>query len=137
VQLRGIQAQLVGVEAGIIANGANVIFNTVTNDQSLNVNYNPATGEFTITGVGNYFVSWWVAADGAGAAITVSFEVELNGGAGIIGSSPIVSGQVNGTALVTVGATPAVLTLVNTTGDGVFIAATPVQANIVIIEVAV
>ena len=113
-----------------------MIFDTVVEDQSLNINYNAGTGVFTITAPGNYYVTWWVATDGAGAAIEVSFGVSLNGGPGIIGSSPIVSGQVNGSALIVVGATPATVALVNATGDTVFIPNTTVQANILIAEVA-
>jgi hypothetical protein len=60
-----------------------------------------------------------------------------DGGAGIIGSSPIVTGQVSGSALITVGATPAILTLVNETGQTVNIPNIPVQANIIITEVVI
>ena len=45
------------------------------------------------------------------------------------------AGQLSGSALITIGAPPATLTLVNLTGDNVFLPETPVQANIVIIEV--
>lgn len=136
VQLRGLQTDLIGGGGTIIADGANVIFDTVLNDQSLNINYNAATGVFTITAVGNYLVSWWFAADGAAAATSVSFDLQLNGGTGSIGSSPIVSGVVTGNALITVGAVPATLALVNVTGDTVFVAPTLVQASLVITELA-
>jgi hypothetical protein len=69
--------------------------------------------------------------------MNISFGIELNGGAGILGSSPIVTGQVNGSALVTVGAAPAVLALVNETGETVGFGTTPVQANILITEVVI
>ncbi len=114
-----------------------MIFDTVLNDQSLNISYGVGTGIFTVTAPGNYYVTWWVDTDGAEEATTVSFGISLNGGPGILGSSPIVSGQLNGSALVTVGAVPATIELVNATGDNVFIPLTPVQANIVIIEISV
>jgi hypothetical protein len=136
VQLRGLQTDLVGGGGTTIADGANVLFDTVPNDQSLNINYDAATGVFTITAVGNYLVSWWFAADGAAAATSVSFDLQLNGGTGSIGSSPIVSGVVSGNALITVGAVPATLALVNVTGDTVFVASTLVQASLVITELA-
>jgi hypothetical protein len=66
----------------------------------------------------------------------VEFTVQVNGGGGASASSPIVTGQINGTAFVSVGAIPATIQLVNTTGQTVFYATTPVVANIVIIEVA-
>lgn len=128
---------MIGAAGGTIATGATVIFDTVLNDQSLNISYGVGTGIFTVTAPGNYYVTWWVDTDGAEEATTVSFGISLNGGPGILGSSPIVSGQLNGSALVTVGAVPATIELVNATGDNVFIPLTPVQANIVIIEISV
>jgi hypothetical protein len=121
---------------GTIAPGANVVFDTIINDQSLDLGYNPGTGIFTISGIGNYYVSWWVATDGAEAATSINFDLVLNGSTVSTTSSPIVTGQVSGTALITVGATPATLALVNTTGETVFIANTAVQANFVIVETA-
>ena len=120
-----------------IPDGGTVIFNSMVNDQSLNINYSLVTGQFTILAAGNYFVTWWVDTDGAEEQITVSFGLSLNGGPPNVGVSPIVTGQLNGSALVTVGAAPATLQLVNATGDNVFIPLTPVQANIVIVEVSV
>lgn len=133
--LGGIQAQLDDAEVTILPNGDNVIFNTVLNDQSPNIDYDTTTGEFTITQPGNYLVNWWVAVDGAGPATTISFAVALNNIPYSIASSPIVSDQLSGDALVTVAAVPTVVTLINFTGEDAFIAGTPVQANIVITEV--
>ena len=62
--------------------------------------------------------------------------LRLNGGPPISGTSPIVTGQLNDSVLVTVGATPAILHLVSATGDTVFIPLTPVQPNIIIFEVS-
>ncbi|WP_083258956.1 collagen-like protein [Cellulosilyticum sp. I15G10I2] len=135
VQLSGIQAQLSASPLGIVDDGDNVIFDTVTNDQSANITYSLITGVFTISATGNYYVNWWVAADGAGVATTVSFGISVDGGPGILGSSPIVAGQVTGSALVTVAAVPATIELVNNTGATVGYGNTPVQANIVITEV--
>ena len=135
-QVGGIQAELTGAGGEILADGANVIFDNVVNDQSTAIDYNAATGEFTITRPGNYLVSWWFAADGAGPAITVDFAVAVNGVPYAIASSPIVSAQISGDALVTVTTVPTVITLVNVTNEGVFIPMTTVQANIVITEIA-
>ena len=117
-------------------NGANVLFNVVLNDQSINISYNSATGVFTLNGNGNYYVSWWVATSGAGASSTVSFDAVFNGSSIVRSSSPVVTGQVNGSALITVGAVPATFSLANSTGQTVTYANTPVQANIVILETA-
>ena len=112
-----------------------MLFDTVVNDQSPNISYNAGTGEFTISAAGNYKISWWVATNGAGAATLVTFGIVLDAGAPVSGTSPLLTGQVIGYALVTVTTTPGVLSLVNETGDVVFFANTPLQADIVIEEV--
>jgi hypothetical protein len=131
----GVQAQLDNAGGGVLANGSDVAFNTVLNDQSADISYNPVTGSFTITKPGNYLVSWWFATNGAGSATTVSFAVEVNGVPYSTASSPIVSGQLSGNALVTVTTAPAAITLVNVTGDAVFIPTTLVQSGFVVTEI--
>jgi hypothetical protein len=111
------------------------MFNTVTNDRTADISYNPGTGVFTITAPGNYYVSWWVAVDGSDGPINLAFAVELNDAGGVIGTAPTVTGQINGSALITVTITPASVTLINVTGASVVLADTTVQANMVIIEV--
>ncbi len=135
-QLRGIQVQLTDAGNTFVDSGNPVLFNNVINDQSLNVNYNELTGEFTINEEGNYYVTWWVATDGAGPSTTISFAVEVNGSLNILGSTPIVTGQVTGSAFVAVGATPATIRLVNLTADDTMFANTPVQANMIITEIS-
>lgn len=131
-ELEGIQVELTDAGGGVIADGQNVLFNTVLNDQSNNISYNPGTGEFIITRPGNYVVSWWTAPDGAEAATSVSFAVAVNGVPYSTASSPIVSVQMSATALVTVTTVPATISLVNVTGAGVFVPTIPVQAGMVI-----
>lgn len=134
-QLRGIQAQLIDGAGVTIADGDPVIFNAVLNDQSLNISYSAKTGRFTIRQPGSYFVTWWIAAKGAEASC-VSFGVSLNGGSPVTGVLPDAAGQLTGSALLMAGAGPSTVALVNTTGAGVTIPATGVQANILILEAA-
>ena len=107
----------------------------MVNDQSANISYNAGTGEFTITAAGNYEVIWWVATFGAGTATEIALGVSLDGGPEVIGTSPSLTGQVVGHALITVTTTPATVTLNNVTGDSVFFAGTSVQADMLIEEV--
>jgi hypothetical protein len=120
-----------------VANGSPVIFNTVVNDQSINISYNTVTGVATITATGIYYVSWWISTDGAGPSTYVEFSTQINGSGGIPADSPIVTGQLNGSALVTVGAVPATVQIINTTGQDVFYGTTPVIAHMIILEVSV
>lgn len=134
--LQGYQAQLQGSPAEFIADGDNVIFDTVIADQSDNVSYNAATGEFTLTGAGNYFISWWVTTDGSTGPVNMVFGVLVNGSTVALGNSPIVTGQVNGNAFITVGDLPVTVTLTNLTGADVLYANIPAQANITILTVS-
>jgi len=129
----GIQAELVGAGGGTIPDGGNVLFDNVLNNQS-GISYNPATGLFTITSRGNYFVAWWTAPDGAGSATNISFAVAVNGVPYSTASSPIVSGQMAANAFVTINTVPSTISLVNVTGDDVFVPIIPVQAGIVITQ---
>lgn len=134
-QFRGIQAKLTECCATIITNENKVMFDTISNDQSLNVNYNSTTGEFLITRPGNYNVSWWVVTDGASETTTVAFSLMLNGSEISKVTSPNVTGQVVGNSLISVGAVPAVITLANSSASDIRFAEADVQANMLITEV--
>jgi hypothetical protein len=114
-----------------------LIFDVLLNDQSPAISYDVLTGEFTISQVGNYFVTWWIATNGSGQDTDVHFTVSVGGVLYSMGASPIVTGQLSGSALITVSSTPTIVTLVNTSADIVSIATTPTQANIVILELSV
>ncbi|MGB8451408.1 MAG: DNRLRE domain-containing protein [Anaerocolumna sp.] len=134
-ELEGIQAQLQGDPGGIIVNNANVMFDTVIIDQAANISYNAATGEFTISGDGNYYVNWWVATDGSAGPVNMVFALLSDGAPIATGNSPIVTGQVDGDAFLSVSGSPVTVTLVNQTGAAVLYGDIPVQANISIITV--
>ncbi|HBE84456.1 MAG TPA: hypothetical protein DDW53_01640, partial [Lachnoclostridium sp.] len=133
-QLRGFDLQLTGGTS--VANGSPVIFNTILNNQSINISYNTSTGIVTLNAEQNYYISWWVSTDGAGPSTYVEFTLQINGSSGVSSSSPIVTGQLSGMALITVGAIPSTIALVNTTGQTVSYGATPVMAHMVIFEVS-
>ncbi len=128
----GIQAELVDAGGGIIADGTNVMFDNVVNDQSNYISYNATTDEFTITKRVNDTVSWWAAPDGAGPATTIDLVVAVDGVPYSTASSPIVSDEMATCALVTVDTVPATILLVNVTGEDIFVPLTTVQAGIVI-----
>ncbi|WP_171903868.1 hypothetical protein [Cellulosilyticum sp. I15G10I2] len=104
------------------------------NNQSPNISYNVGTGEFTISAEGNYYVSWWVAIDGTSGPATVRFDLDLDG-VGITGVTAVPTGQISGIALITVGVTPAIVQLINTTGGDVALVTGIPQASIVISEI--
>ncbi|HBD00444.1 MAG TPA: hypothetical protein DC053_15560, partial [Lachnoclostridium sp.] len=108
----------------------------ILNNQSLNISYNTSTGVATLNAEQNYYVSWWVTTNGAGSSSFVEFSLEINGSSGIASCSPLVTGQLSGITLITVGAIPSTIALVNTTGQTVNYGATPVQAHMTIFQVS-
>ena len=111
-----------------------MIFTAIVNDASPNITYSAVTGEFTITATGNYYVHWWVATDGAEAATSISFGIDVDAVSTAVSSSPIVTGQISGDAFLTIGTVPATVQLINRTGSTVTLADIPVRASLVIVE---
>ena len=128
--------QLVGGGQSLIPPGGNIIFDTAINAQSPDISYDPLSGLFTVNQPGNYFISWWVATDGAGASTNLWFSVQVSALSPVPGATPIVTGQLNGSAFVTVSSAPATVGLLNTTANTIALASTPVQANLVILQIS-
>ncbi|HHT37893.1 MAG TPA: hypothetical protein GXZ95_00570 [Mollicutes bacterium] len=133
--LVGLQVQLTD-ETAIIENDSPIIFNTLFNDVTDAVSYNPATGLFTITETGNYYIDWWVAVDGSPVAITIDVSLVTSNGVVATSSSPILSGVVTGSTLISVTEAPITFRLVNTTGNEIFIGNTTVKANLTVVYLA-
>ncbi len=115
-----------------VTNTSNVIFNTVQNSVGTNISYNTTTGEFTISGEENYYVSWWIATNGASSSSTVEFELRLDGTRTATSGSLYTQGIISGDAIVTVSTAPGTLTLINNSADTVFFAGLSIQATLVI-----
>jgi len=118
---------------GAILNGTNIIFDTVILNTSNEITYDDTTGIFTINSPGRYLVNWWVGVDGASQLTSVVFSAE-SGATSISGSSPsgVTTLQLYGQGLFDLSSVPATFSLVNNTGDTVFLGASIVQADIVI-----
>lgn len=140
VALSGLQMQLQGSSSGTVNNNSNILFDTTINSASPDILYNAGIGTFFINRAGNYYVSWWVNADGAQAETSVVFGIRIiSGGSGTFLSSspePIVTLQLNGSALITVTNTPTTFSLFNNTGAPVNYGASAIQANLTIIQVS-
>ncbi|MPQ63595.1 collagen-like protein, partial [Clostridium estertheticum] len=136
-QLRGLQVQLQDPEAVSVAPGATVIFDTTINDLSAFLSYNNITGEITITQTGVFYINWWVSTDGIGGGTdtVITFAITTSAGDNINTSSPILTGQVSGNALISVAASPVTLQLVNATDGTIGFGATPIKADLTIFNV--
>lgn len=134
--LNGIQLQLIGNRGSKIGVNETVLFDSAVNDQSTDISYNPLTGEFTISKTGNYFVSWWIASEGTDIDNFIQFSIITDTLGKTTGATPLVTGQVSGSALLTIDTVPTVLTLKNTSINNITFAETSVQANIVILQIS-
>lgn len=132
----GMQVQLTGVGDTTVANGSNVIFNSILTNLSPNISYNSTTRVFTVLKAGVYYIDWWVNTDGAAEATTVLFNIVTSTGATIGASSPspTVSLQLNGNALVYLPEN-ATFSLVNNSGATVTYALSQIQANLSVMKV--
>jgi hypothetical protein len=85
---------------------ARVQYDTLINDQSVNVDFDFTDYVFEVAEVGTYLVQWWASTDGSGASPIIQFGVAVNFGDATQrineGCSPIVTGQVSGMTLVTI-----------------------------------
>ena len=135
--VNAFQVQLQGSSGGTIADGTNVIYDTVILNATTNnaITYDSTTGFFTINERGIYYVSWWQNADGAEEATNIIFAAE-SGATSIaaVSVSPLVTLQLKGQALFNITSTPATFSLVNRTGNTVFLGQSPIQADLTIIK---
>lgn len=131
--MAGVQYQLIS-EITVIEDGEPVIFNTLIENTSSSVSYDAVTGVFTLAENGVYFVTWSLSTSGAGPSSYVELSLELSGGSTIPYAVMLPLTQISSSAVINVTAAPQTLTLVNTTGEDVFVDLTNVQANITIIH---
>ena len=137
-QLRGLQVQLQDPDIISIAPGDPVIFDTIINDLSAFMSY--SAGVITITQSGVFYINWWVSSDGigGGADVFIRFAIITSSGDNIQASSPILTGQISGNALISIIASPALpvtLQLVNATDGTIAFGPTPIKADLTIVNV--
>jgi len=135
VEIFGIQAKLLNHPNSDIADDAPIIFDTVSEQIGTGISYNETTGVFTISQNGYYLASWWVALDGSTITTGANFSLNVNGISHSTGASPIVTGQLSGSALVVVDAGPVTITLTNESGEPMNLEDVYAQANITILAI--
>ncbi len=136
MQLRGIEIQLQDA-ASDLAPGAPVIFDTIVSSQSAFISYDDSTGEITIDQTGLFYINWWVSVDGimGGTDTVPTFSITSSGGDNIMASSPNVTNQISGNALIQVSASPLTLQLENATDGTIAFAVVPIKADLTIVHV--
>ena len=148
LRLRGVEATLTAGSGGTVANGFPIPFNNLVSNNAIGASF--VTGAITLNRSGTYLVNWWVAmgetedaeaangqtATTGGAAPELSFSAALNGNIVSGSYAPSGTGQISGSALVTVMNTPSTLQVVNSSGGNVLLAQTSVQAGVTVTQLA-
>lgn len=134
IPLNGVQVQLQGGAGALLGNRCGVLFDSEINKPGSGISYNSQTGIFILPANKSFYAAWWVAVDGTEFSSNVEFAILLNNKIAAISSSPLVTCQLSGTALIPGGSDPGALSLINVSGSTVRYAASTAQANMVIIE---
>ena len=112
-ELRSVQANLSTGAGVVLSPGETIGFDSLIANQNKNIFYDYTTGELVINSTGNFLASWWVGI-GSAAGSTPCVSVYQNGGSIATSCLPSSSGQLSGSAVVTVAYAPARIKLVNT-----------------------
>ena len=131
--LSGMQLQLQIADQVTIGDNENVIFDTVISSFSSAISYDDTTGIITINDNGVYYINWWIATDGSISAAFTIFSIDVSGGPVISSNTPIQSDNMSGNALLNVTNAPVTLSLVNHTGNDVFLGSI-IKADLTIIH---
>jgi hypothetical protein len=135
-----LEVQLQSAETTSVASGAPIIFDTTVSALSAFISYNNVTGTITVTQTGIFYINWWVSTDGlgGGADVVITFALVSSAGDNIKASTPILTGQISGNALISIVASagsPVTLQLVNSTDGTIGFGATPIKADLTIVNV--
>lgn len=130
-----INVELVQDTQITIPNGDNIRFNSIRTQKG-NISYNIVNGIFTITEAGYYLINYILSTDGTETSPSITFVIRVNGTIISEASTPVVTGQLTGTAIIQITSVPATLSLNNGTGDTINLAAVPAQAEITIARIS-
>lgn len=130
---QGMQLQRVAAEFTIDDNQP-VLFNSVVSNANPNINYDSATGEISLLGAGNYFVSWSVQLNGSVSSTVLRFGIQINNSQIIETGTDLLALQLSGQALISVTAVPTTFVLLNLSGGTVVYASAPVVADLIVME---
>jgi len=145
VDISGIQVSLVNSGDDEIIDGARIIFDTVTQRVGDAISYDDSTGPdrgtFTLSRNGVYMVNWWIAADGTEHELGTNYSLDVSTATDTIhyeASSPLVTSQVAGTALIVLNErnpAPATVALTNQSNNTITLEDVFAQGSISIVTI--
>ncbi len=129
-----IALQIERLAAGVVASGANVLFDTIVHSSG-NISYNAATGVITFNQPGRYVANWFVATQSSTSTNGAVFAISSSQGDFLVGNSPIKTGGVAGAGILNIAVAPVTASLVNGSTAAYFLAGiVPVKATLVIVQ---
>ena len=131
--LSGLQVQLVNGTSTAIDNEDVIPLNTVINSQGSYATFNPMTSEVTLNQLGNYLINWWVAIGGSTVSPSLTISLAVDGNVHSNATSTISIDQVSGSDFITIATVPANITLINSTGNQIFLDPLVSSANITVV----
>lgn len=132
LSLGGMQVQV--TRSANILDNYNVIFDKIIKDASTNITYNSNNGQFIISKLGVYYISWWINFDGIDGDEKLCFSIVTSSGEYISSYSPNGTGQIYGNAILNVLSVPFIFQLANTTKASVSLSTTPITGDLAIIS---
>lgn len=123
-------------ESNQIENEANIIFNEVSFSGSDNIYYDNLTGIFTVTKLGNYYISWTLSVDGA--FVSPFVKISLSTAESDISTvySPNTTALINGSSLLTVTTVPFNFYLKNISEDTLSMISDSSKGNLTVLELS-
>ena len=132
--LGGIQVQLTEEGFPLIDTNDSILFNNVLNQSNPDINYNPLDGSFEFLKNNTYYASWWAIFDGSldTTEISLSFTNNITS---VNSSMPIVTGQISGSALVSISNAPEKWYLKNISTSAIQFSTMADKANLTILGI--
>lgn len=133
--MMGLQVELLNSQGVVVEDDAPIMFDEPISQAGSAISYDTETGAFTLPENGNYFIQWWVAADGAETNTGMRFSLNINEVEHSSGASPLVTGQVSGSALIPVGDSAVTMNLTNSSGVSITLEDVNTQAGLTIMGI--
>ncbi|SDL94116.1 Collagen triple helix repeat-containing protein, partial [Dendrosporobacter quercicolus] len=128
-----ISLQLERLTSGMIAQNANVVFDSTTISNGT-ISYDSTTGIITLQAAGRYQFTWWVATQSTLSFIGTGFALISSQGDSIIANSPIKTGEVVGIGIIEITAAPVTVELRNNSDAAIsYSSIVPVKASLLVI----
>lgn len=122
--MQNITLQLQRLAGGSVPPAGNVLFDDTIQQQG-NILYDPGTGVITLLEPGRYDIQWWVSIHSTLSPAGTAFALTTDEGFSVVGASASKTGEVSGSASITITTQPVELSLVNSVSTAALLSPNP------------